>query len=172
MEQESMISYKNTLLNGLNDLLVDFDIEGYTINVYDEKTYQDKVISPNTISVVIKYLTGTILYTSTVLPIQFMLMAEEGSLEVGKILLEAFAQQNNFKSIKIEDNFIKQSFSTTAVVNNFNPVGSGFRSVLFMSATLTITGQVLDIDSLSISKYLSHLLFRDYTLQNVQKREH
>lgn len=145
-----MISYKTTLLNGLNQLLIDFDMPDYTIKVYDEKSYQDEVINPKTISVVIKYLTGTILYTSTVLPMQFMLMAEENAMEVGKLLIDTYAQQNNFKNVTIDNNFVKQSFSTASVVNNFNPVGSGFRSVLFMSATLTITGSVVDIQSLVV----------------------
>ena len=145
-----MISYKDTLLNGLNQLLIDFDMPEYKIKVYDEKSYQDEVVESKTISVVIKYLTGTILYTSTVLPLQFMLMAEENSIEVAKMLIDAYAQQNNFKSITIDGNFVKQAFSTSAVVNNFNPVGSGFRSLLFMSATMTITGSVVDISSLVI----------------------
>jgi hypothetical protein len=150
MEHGLMISYKDTLLNGLNQLLIDFDMPEYKIKVYDEKSYQDEVVEPKTISVVIKYLTGTILYTSTVLPLQFMLMAEENSIEVAKMLIDAYAQQNNFKSITIDGNFVKQAFSTSAVVNNFNPVGSGFRSLLFMSATMTITGSVVDIQSLVI----------------------
>lgn len=145
-----MISYKDTLLNGLNQLLIDFDMPEYKIKVYDEKSYQDEVVESKTISVVIKYLTGTILYTSTVLPLQFMLMAEENSIEVAKMLIDSYAQQNNFKSITIDGNFVKQAFSTSAVVNNFNPVGSGFRSILFMSATMTITGSVADISSLII----------------------
>jgi hypothetical protein len=157
-----MISYKTTLLNGLNQLLVDFDISDYKIKVYDEKSYQDEVTDPKTISVVIKYLTGTILYTSTVLPMQFMVMAEENSIEIAKMLIEAYAQINNFTNIVIDNNFIKQAFSTSAVVNNFNSVGSGFRSVLFMSATLTITGSVVDIKTLVIdtveTKFISSSL--------------
>lgn len=145
-----MISYKTTLLNGLNQLLVDFDMNEYTIKVFDEKSYQDEVIDSKTITVVIKYLTGTILYTSTVLPLQFMVMAEENSMEVAKMILEAYAQNNNFKNVTIDGNFVKQSFSTAAVVNNFNPVGSGFRSVMFMSATLTVTGSVVDIQTLVV----------------------
>ena len=84
-----MISYKTTLLNGLNQLLVDFDMNEYTIKVFDEKSYQEEVIDSKTITVVIKYLTGTILYTSTILPLQFMVMAEENSMEVAKMILEA-----------------------------------------------------------------------------------
>jgi hypothetical protein len=145
-----MISYKTTLLNGLNQLLVDFDMQEYTIKVYDEKSYQDEVVDPKTITIVIKYLTGTILYTSTVLPLQFMILAEENAIEVAKMIMEAYAQNNNFQNVTIDGNFVKQSFSTTAVVNNFNPVGSGFRSMMFMSATLTITGSVVDIQSLVI----------------------
>jgi hypothetical protein len=145
-----MISYKDTLLNGLNQLVVDFNLLDTTIDVFDEKSYSDDVINPDNITVVIKYLTGTILYTSTILPIQMMVICEENSLQIAKMLMEAYGQQNNFKSITIDGNFVKQSFSTTSVVNNFNPVGVGFRSLIFMSGSLTITGDVVDVTSLRV----------------------
>lgn len=145
-----MISYKDTLLNGLNQLVVDFQLTGTTIDVFDEKSYSDEVVKPDNITVVIKYLTGTILYTSTILPIQFMVICEENSLQIAKMLMDTYAEQNNFKSVTIDSNFVKQSFSTTSVVNNFNPVGVGFRSLIFMSATLTITGDVVDVTALSV----------------------
>lgn len=144
-----MISYKDTLLNGLNQILVDYELD-YTINVFDEKSYTDEVLGPKSISVVIKYLTGTILYTSTILPIQLMVMAEENSLAVAKMVLETYAQTNNFKSVTIGTDFVKQAFSTPTVINNFAGVGLGYRSVVFMNATLTITGSVVDISSLTI----------------------
>jgi hypothetical protein len=144
-----MISYKDVLLNGLNQLLVDFELD-YVIKVFDEKSYTDDVLDPKTIAVVIKYLTGTILYTSTILPVQFMVMAEENSLVVAKMILETYAQNNNFQSVTIGNDFVKQSFSTPTVINNFAGVGLGYRSVIFMNATLTITGSVVDISSLTI----------------------
>lgn len=144
-----MISYKNTLLNGLNQLLVDFDLD-YEIKVFDEKSYTDDVLDPKTISIVIKYLTGTILYTSTILPIQIMVMAEENSLVVAKMILETYAQNNNFKNVTIDNDFVKQSFSTPTVINNFVGVGLGYRSVIIMNALLTITGNVVDLTNLVI----------------------
>jgi hypothetical protein len=144
-----MISYKDILLNGLNQLLVDFELD-YVIKVFDEKSYTDDVLDPKTITVVIKYLTGTILYTSTILPIQFMVMTEENSIGVAKMLFESYAQTNNFVSVTIGNDFVKQAFSTPTIVNNFNGVGLGFRSVMFMNATLTITGNVVDLTDLVI----------------------
>jgi len=152
-----MISYKDTLLNGLNQLLVDFELD-YNIQVFDEKSYTNEVLDPNTITIIIKYLTGTILYTSTVLPIQLMVMTEENSIGIAKMLLESYAQTNNFTSVVIGNDFVKQAFSTPTVVNNFNSIGLGYRSVMFMNATLTITGSVVDLINLSIDGVVTKVI--------------
>ena len=91
-------------------------------------------------------------------PIQILILAEQNSLDIAKGFFSAYAEKFNFiehKSSYTEDNtshsiWVKQQYSAPVVLSNFNEVSYGYRSVLYMSATLYIMNDIVDLSELKI----------------------
>jgi len=105
---------------------------------------------PNTIYVVIKYLSTSIAYNSIIRPIQILVVSEGNQLINAKTLFETFANTNNWSIIKDGTTYVKQQYSSPVVLSNFNDVGYDFRSVLYLTGTLIEMENVVDVENLKI----------------------
>lgn len=142
-----MIDYNNYLASKLNELKED-DVN---IVVSDEQAFiKLKKLEPNTIYVVIKMLSSIIAYDGKIQPVQLMILSESNSLVIAKNLFTKFAETYNLTSETVGSDLIKQTYETPVVMDNFEQVGYGFNSLLYVSGTLFILESILDLSNLTI----------------------
>lgn len=143
-------NYNNWFAENLIILKTQLGLSEYDISVESEKTFLTHERKPNTIYVITKYLASNIEFNTEIQPIQVVILSEENSLEATKLLFNKFAEEWNWKVSIDNTTFIKHQYTKPVVMSNFNEVGFGYRSVLYMSVNLTIMEGVLDVKQLSI----------------------
>lgn len=148
-------NYENWLNTTLVSLKSDLGLTSYNIEVATEQAFIKKTtFTPNTIYVVIKFLTSSITFEATTQPVQFIIISEENSMDATRILFNAFAQRYNWFFDGPYDNvYVKHQYSTPAVLSNFNEIGYGYRSTLYISATLYIMENVMEVRDLLIDHH-------------------
>lgn len=157
-------SYKNWFRQKLIEIKADLGFNDFNIEVYNEQEYTKKeFIKENTISVVLKYLASSLIVQARTQPIQMLIMSEENSLSVANSIINKFCEDyNNY--VYIEDTtYIKNIYSTPVVLNNFERVGTGYRSVLYVNATLIILENVIDIKDFKVRFMRNNGTYTSYT---------
>ena len=145
-------SYKNWLFNRLNEVKNDLDFGSYSIEVYNEQEYaKNRSIKPKTITIITKFLNSSLMMNVKTQPIQMLIITEENSLAVANSIITNFTEKYNFYVNTDGDVYTKNIYSTPQVISNFNLVGIGYRSVLYVNTTLIILEKVMDITNLSVS---------------------
>lgn len=155
-----MYNYENFLIEKLNRVKADlgFDIN---IDVSSEQAYaKKKNFAPNTLFVVVKYLSSDITFGAKTQPVQVLCISEENALDMAKALLGKFAEDFNFFSAITDGIFAKHQYSTPVVLSNFNEIGIGKRSVLYFTGAINILEDVIDINELKVdNSSIEHLGF-------------
>ena len=124
----------------------DLSLDNFSIEVCDEQTFvKMNQIKNNNIYVVTKFLTSSITIDAKTQPVQIMILTENNSLETAKMIFSTFADRYNFQVVMDGNTYIKQQYSQPVVLSNFNEITVGYRSVLYMSCTLLIMDDLLDI---------------------------
>lgn len=143
--------YKIWLRNRLNEIKADLDFSDYKIEVFSEQDFTtDNSIKDDVISVVIKFLASDMVYFSKMQPIQMLVLAEENSLAVANSIFTSFTERYNLYQQADNTTRIKHQYATPTILNNFNLVGNGLRSVLYINTTLFILEGVMDLNNLTI----------------------
>lgn len=147
-----MFDYTQYLQNQLNILKQELGITQDLV-IEDEQIFAkrtDDELIPNKIYVVLKKLQATITNEGLTQPIQLIAVSEENSSDYAITLLSEFAKRYNWVKATSGTTQAKQQYSTPITVNNFQEIGIGYRSVLFLSGTLFILEDLLDIQNLTI----------------------
>lgn len=148
-------NFENYLFEKLSHIAVEcnFD-EPLTIYVSEEQNFakMDK-LTPDTIYIVIKYLSSSIEYYTETMPIQILVMSEQNSLEKAQKILNKFTEAYNWQVIEEDTTFIKQQYNSPVVLNNYVEVAYGYRSVLYVTGTLFIMENIVDIKNVMIDSY-------------------
>lgn len=142
-------NYENYLKRQLTILARDYNVN---VEIATEQMFakiKDPV--PNTIYVVIKYLSTSIAFNSTVRPIQILVVSEGNQMTNAKAIFDTFANNFNWQMVIDGQTYVKQQYSNPVVLSNFNDIGYDFRSVLYMSGTLIEMEDVVDIQNLTIT---------------------
>ena len=143
-DYEYFITEKLNQIKNTND----YDIN---IEVASEQAFAKiKTFKPNTIYVIIKKLASTLTYNITTQPVQILTIAEQNQLDITKALLESFVNTYNWTTDLDETTYIKQQYSSPVVLSNFNEVSYGYRSIVYVTGTLYVMEDVVDIDTLEI----------------------
>lgn len=144
--------YDNWLITKLVNIQETLSISDFKFEIAEEQDFlkDNFVVNPDTIYIVIKYLSDTKSINSTIQPIQLIILCEENSLEKSKIIFNALANDNNWTSVLENTEFVKFQFSNPVVLSNFNEVGYGYRSVMYMTCNLYIMEDVLDFEYIKI----------------------
>ena len=143
--------YKEWLKNRLIEIKNDLDFKDFNIEVYNEQDYAKKrSIKPKTITVIVKFLVSAIVFSAKTQPIQMLVIAEENGLSVANSILTKFADTYNFATIPDGTTYVKHMYSSPVVLSNFNLIGIGLRTVLYINTTLFILEDVMDIKDLTI----------------------
>lgn len=137
-----------------------FNFENYLL----QELHSDKVIvmpeqlfakngeyDPDKIYVITKYLTSSIEYGVETQPVQILVLSEQNGLQEAKELFDAFTISYNWKAGTYNGTFVKQQYSSPVVMSNFNEASYGYRSVLYISATLFIMDKIADVEDLKIN---------------------
>lgn len=107
-------------------------------------------LTPNNIYVVIKYLSSNIEYYTETLPLQLLVLSEQNSFKKAEMIMNKFATDNNWQIIIDDGTHIKQQYNSPVVLNNFVEVDYGYRSVLYVTGTLFIMENVVDVTDVEI----------------------
>ena len=141
---ENWLTEKLTLI--ARELSLDFDIECYTEQIF----IKNKDFKANTIYVVIKYLSASLSTEGTTQPFQLIILSEENTLEGARALFEKFTIDYNW-AISIQDTtYVKHQYIPPVVLSNFEETGIGYRSSLYVSGTLQIMENIIDVKNLQI----------------------
>ena len=89
-------SYKNWLKQKLIEIKNDLGFNDFNIEVYKEQDYtKGSFTRPNTISVVLKFLSGSKVVQAKTQPIQILAISEENSLHIANSILTKFCDDYN-----------------------------------------------------------------------------
>lgn len=143
--------YKQWLKDRLNEVKNDLDFKDFSVEVYNEQDYaKHRSIKPKTITVVIKFLSDTKLFSVRTQPVQTLVITEENGIGVANSIFSRFAEIYNFAIVSHGTTYVKHMYSSPTVLSNFNLIGIGLRTVLYVNTTLFILEDVMDITDLEI----------------------
>ena len=112
--------------------------------ICDEQIFaQQKQLTPKTIYLVVKFGNASFDFGQALLPITINAVSEQNALDIcQRILFELATRYTQEEPLNIEDfevsDYAKQIWNTPNVINNFNEVNIGFRSLMYMTGTLLI----------------------------------
>lgn len=143
--------FKNYLFEKLSNIAVTLNFTDVKIEIADEQNFAKmEQFTPDTIYVVIKYLSSSIEYYAETLPVQILVLSEQDSLEKAQMILNKFANENNWQMIIDDATYIKQQYNSPVVLNNYVEVSYGYRSVLYITGTLYIMENVVDVTDVEV----------------------
>lgn len=152
--------FEGFLFDKLNRIAVELDFrdeEGNPdpVNIFisEEQNFAKmKDVTPNSIYVVIKYLSSSIEFYTETMPIQILVLSEQNSFEKAQMIMNKFANENNWQVIEdsVDDKniYIKQQYNSPVVLNNYVEVSYGYRSMLYVTGTLYIMEDYFDVTDL------------------------
>lgn len=141
-------------LEHIKDTLTGF--EDVQIFISEEQNFAKMdELTPDSIYIVIKYLSSSIEYYAETMPIQILVLSEQNSMEKAQMLMSKFTETYNWNVIEPEDDniYIKQQYNSPVVLNNYVEVGYGYRSVLYVTGTLFIMENLVDVKDVYIDGY-------------------
>ena len=146
---------------------MDYNFESYLLNkllranvelktnlkiyVSEEQNFakMDK-LEPDAIYVVVKYLSSSIQYYTETTPIQILVLSEQNSLDKARMLMNKYATENNWVIDEDGTTYVKHQYNSPVVLNNYVEVGYGYRSVLYVTGTLFILENIIDVSEVKI----------------------
>lgn len=180
-----MKDYKTELLELLKTEFVevmnsDYDYyKKYNIVLSNEQQYVKNIDrSPNKIYIVVKFLEATLFYGQIVQPININAIGVHNDIEVCQRLLSDFANKYNLNedvTIGSTNNVIlKQYFNAPQVMNRFEQIYEGFRTLFYLSGSFLIgensnsisSIEVLDIVDSSGNPYKVQFLTTQWSYDN------
>ena len=144
--------YESYLLDKLNLIKQDLNLDINIFTAVEQNFARMEELNPNDIFITIKYLSSNIQYYAETMPIQILVLSEENSLDKVRMLFNKFTNDYNWNVITPTGTnlYIKQQYNSPVVLNNYVEVGHGYRSVLYVTATLYIMENVADVKSVTI----------------------
>lgn len=109
-----------------------------------------KKLDPNTVYVVIKFLSTTNTLNAVTQPVQLLIMCEQNQIQVSQIVFSKLVATHNFEAVIENGTYVKQDYREPVVLSNFNEVSYGYRTIMYISATLFIMEGVIDISNFKI----------------------
>lgn len=144
-------NYNDLLRERLYDVASDLGVEGYDFEVDEEQAFlKVKDLKPNTIYVLTKMLQNDISIGVETQPLQIFILSEQNSLDTCTVIFKEFAKKYNFQALITGNLWVKQQYTDPVVLSNFNNVDYGYRSILYVSATLYIMKDVIDVSNVKI----------------------
>lgn len=144
------LDYESYLTNKLSQIARNVSPDTILEVATEQAWAKKKTLTPNTIYVVIKYLSAEKILNAITQPVQMLIITEQNMMETSKEIFNQFVNMYNWNAHTENSTFIKEQYSTPVVVSNFNDVQAGYRSVLYMTGSLYIMEDVVDVTDLHI----------------------
>lgn len=152
--------------------VMDTDPEFYSNYNFEIKNEQyfvgDDERETNKIFMIVKFLPADIDYGQNILPVTIQAISESNGMFAAQKLLLEYAQIFNLNTLERDGKLIYQNYKTPSVTSNFEVVYDGFRSLLTISGTFLISGNInrikllyYDGDSLSEAEKISNIYTTD-----------
>lgn len=142
--------FESYLLDRLNHVKNDLSLD-VDIYVSEEQNFAKMdELTPNSIYIVIKYLSSSIEYYAETMPIQLLILSEQNSLNNAKMLMNKFTNDYNWNVISNGTIYVKQQYNSPVVLNNYVEVAYGYRSVLYVTGTLFVMENLVDVKNLTV----------------------
>ena len=143
--------YKDWLKDRLVEIKNNLDFKDFNVEVYNEQDYaKNRSIKAKTITVIVKFLADNKIFSAKTQPIQMLVITEENGLSVANSIITKFCDTYNFAITTNGTTYIKHMYSSPVPLSNFNLIGIGLRTVLYVNTTLFILEDVRDINNLKI----------------------
>lgn len=105
----------------------------------EQQFIKEKDKHPNSIFIVVKFLSGNFNYGQYVQPVTVLALAEKNKFEVcQKLLNEYVSRWHNSETREAGNDLIKQTYTSPAIMSNFNEVGEGYRSLMYLSGIFLV----------------------------------
>ena len=142
----------------LDELKEEFKIKNEIV-IGDEKLINNITNSESIIYVIIKYSTPSYGYNVKSQPVEINVITNGNNLEITKMLFSAFTERNNWQIINYANapyyigtsQYIKQQYSGPVVLSNYQEVGYGYRSILYITSNLYIIENIVDASNITIN---------------------
>lgn len=153
-------NFESYLFDKLSRIASELNL-GVNVYISEEQNFAKMdELEPDNIYVVIKYLSSSIEYYAETMPIQILVLSEQNSFEKAQMIMNKFANDYNWQLIIDDGTHIKQQYNSPVVLNNYVEVSYGYRSVLYVTGTLYIMENVIDVTDVTIdSEELKPLSF-------------
>ena len=142
--------FESYLFGKLSRVAIELGFKDVKIVISEGQNFakMDK-LTPETIYVVIKYLSSDIQFFAESMPIQILVMSEQNSLDKAQMILNKFTTENNWVVIPAGTTYVKQQYNSPVVLNNYVEVSYGYRSVLYVTGMLYVLKGVMDVTDLT-----------------------
>lgn len=115
------------------------NVEGYQLFVEQEREFTKEVeLHPNGIYIVISFGTASTNFGQSEIPVFLECVSEENSFIVARDLLSSFVVTFN----NSRNGSVYQQWESPTLNSKFNEVGKGFRSMLYVSGSMSIGAQI------------------------------
>lgn len=112
----------------------------YNIILSNEQQFiKNKDRTPNSIYIVVKFAPSSLNYGQFVQSITVTALAEQNKFDVcQRLLLEYVSRYHLSEPIYVGDDIIKQTYTTPAVMSNFNEMDYGYRTLMHFSGVFLV----------------------------------
>ena len=144
-------NYEAWLATKLNSLCLELGLS-VKPKVFSEREFlRSSELAPDEVGVVTRRSQSEITFGAETLPLQILVMSEANSSEEATRLFTTFAERCNYATDpESGDVTVKHQYSAPVTLTNFDSVSYGYRSVLYVNATLVIVGSAIDVTDLEI----------------------
>ena len=129
---------------------IGLDANAYDFQIYNDQDFEKASgkykLKSNSIVVVLKWFPASLSFNVTSTPLNILFFTEENGNEVVRGVLQAFANSNNYLDEKSGTTLTTHQYNQPAVLSNFNYVGTGYRSAYYISGTIEVATNIIDLD--------------------------
>ena len=158
IQEKIRFDFAKYLGQKLDLLKEELEIENKIV-IGDEKIINNVTNNENIIFVVVKYLAVDYGYNVKSQPIEISVLTNGNDLERTKLLFNTFTERNNWQIINYTNapyligtsQYIKQQYSSPVVLTNYQEVGHGYRSILYITSNLYVMENIVDATDITIN---------------------
>lgn len=139
--------FKQWLEEKLVNYGIDFEV------ALEQDFVKETTYATSKVYVVIKMLQDSkIFQDASTQPVQLMILCEENKIQETQTIFNDIATQSNMTAYTdlVNGLYVKFTFTSPVVLNNFNEAFAGYRSLLYLTCSLFIMENIADVTELTI----------------------
>lgn len=143
-------NYEGWLATRLNSLILELGLS-IRAKVFSEREFlRSAELEPGEVGVVTRRSQSEITFGAEVAPVQILILSEANSIEESTSLFAALADRYNYATDPSSGSVrVKHQYSSPVTMTNFDSVSYGYRSVMYVNATLVVVEGVSDVTGIT-----------------------